>query len=316
MNRDLEVYLSKCRDQYYKGLPIIPDEVYDRIVENTQQEFKIGHETDSRFAHPLPMYSLQKVFSNEDTPPDYKNYAVVATPKMDGAAVSLCYVDGIFHDALTRGDGKTGLEISDKIKHIAPRSLEFGKSVFSGLRQITGEIVAPKEIKNARNYAAGALNLKDPEEFKNRELTLIVYGIQPNIGEYWSQDMKLLENWFNVITLGDYSEFPQDGTVFRVDKYSYYDEMGHTSHHPRGAYALKTREKGVVTKLLDVVWNTGKSGAVAPVGILEPIDIKGATISRATLHNIGFINQLDLEIGCNVEVIRSGEIIPRIVRRV
>ena len=90
MNRDLEVYLSKCRDQYYKGLPIIPDEVYDRIVENTQQEFKIGHETDSRFAHPFPMYSLQKVFSNEDTPPDYKNYAVVATPKMDGAAVSLC----------------------------------------------------------------------------------------------------------------------------------------------------------------------------------------------------------------------------------
>jgi DNA ligase (NAD+) len=262
------------------------------------------------------MYSLQKVFYNEDTPPNYENNAVVATPKMDGAAVSICYVDGIYHDALTRGDGLAGLEISDKIKHIVPRSLEFGKSMFSGLRQITGELVAPKTIKNARNYAAGALNLKDPEEFVKRDLTLIVYGIQPYIGEYWSQDMKLLENWFNVITVGDYSEFPTDGTVFRVDKYSYFDEMGHTSHHPRGAYALKTRDKGVVTKLLDVVWNTGKSGAVAPVGILQPVDIKGATISRATLHNIGFINQLDLEIGCSVEVIRSGEIIPRIVRRV
>jgi DNA ligase (NAD+) len=101
-----------------------------------------------------------------------------------------------------------------------------------------------------------------------------------------------------------------------VDKYAYYKEMGFTAHHPRGAYALKTREKGVVTELLDVVWNTGKSGVVAPVAILEPINIGGATISRATLHNIGFINQLDLEIGCSVEVIRSGEIIPRIVRRV
>jgi DNA ligase (NAD+) len=316
MNRDLEMYLSKCRDQYYKGLPIIPDEVYDRLVENTQQEFKIGHDTDSRFAHPFPMYSLQKVFANEGTPPDYGNNAVVATPKMDGAAVSLCYVDGIFHDALTRGDGKAGLDISDKIKHIVPRSLEFGKSLFSGLRQITGEIVAPKTIKNARNYAAGALNLKDVEEFKSRKLTFIVYGIQPYIGTYWLEDMKLLDNWFNVISIGDYNCFPQDGIVFRVDKYAYYKEMGFTAHHPRGAYALKTREKGVVTKLLDVVWNTGKSGVVAPVAILEPINIGGATISRATLHNIGFINQLDLEIGCSVEVIRSGEIIPRIVRRV
>jgi len=182
MNRDLEIYLSKCRDQYYKGLPIIPDEVYDRLVENTQSEFKIGHKTDSRFEHPFPMYSLQKVFSNEDTPPDYKNYAVVATPKMDGAAVSLCYVDGLFHDALTRGDGISGLEVSNKIKHIAPRSLEFGKTLFSGLRQITGEIVAPKTIKNARNYAAGALNLKDAEEFRKRDLTLIIYGFNHKSG--------------------------------------------------------------------------------------------------------------------------------------
>ena len=316
MNRDLETYLSKCRDQYYKGLPIIPDEVYDRIVENTESEFKVGHSTDTRFAHPFPMYSLQKVFSGEDTPPDYNNHAVIATPKLDGAAVSICYVDGIFHDAMTRGDGKYGLDISDKLKHIAPRTLSMGKTLFSGLRQITGEIVAPKTIKNARNYAAGALNLKDVEEFKRRDLTLVVYGIQPYVGEYWLQDMKMLGNWFNVITLGDYNEFPKDGTVFRVDKYSYFEDFGYTSHHPRGAYALKTREEGVVTKLLDVEWNTGKSGVVAPTGILEPIEINGATISRATLHNIGFINGLDLEIGCDVEVIRSGEIIPRIIRRV
>ena len=128
--------------------------------------------------------------------------------------------------------------------------------------------------------------------------------------------MNCLDNWFNVVTMGDYAEFPHDGVVFRVDSYRAFDKLGHTSHHPRGAYAFKTREAGVVTKLLDVEWNTGKSGVVAPIGILEPIEIGGAVISRATLHNIAFIDELGLEIGCNVEVIRSGEIIPKVVRRV
>mgnify|MGYP003673046539 CR=1 FL=1 len=94
------------------------------------------------------------------------------------------------------------------------------------------------------------------------------------------------------------------------------NKRGHTSHHPRGAYALKQIQKGVETTLNDVVWNVGKSGVVAPVAMLEPIEIDGAMVSKATLHNMRYIIDLDLEIGCRVEVIRSGEIIPRIVRRV
>ena len=110
--------------------------------------------------------------------------------------------------------------------------------------------------------------------------------------------------------------FPNDGKVVRLDTNSYFEQLGYTSHHPRGAFALKTRQAGVVTRLLDVEWNVGKSGAVSPVAILEPCVIGEATVSRATLHNMGYIEALGLEIGCNVEVIRSGEIIPRIVKRV
>ncbi len=95
-----------------------------------------------------------------------------------------------------------------------------------------------------------------------------------------------------------------------------FNRLGYTAHHPRGSFAYKTREAGVTTTLLDVEWNVGKSGAVTPVAILDPIVIDDATISRATLHNAGFIDALDLEIGCKVEVIRSGKIIPKIVRRV
>jgi DNA ligase (NAD+) len=92
--------------------------------------------------------------------------------------------------------------------------------------------------------------------------------------------------------------------------------MGFTSHHPRGAFALKEQKEGVVTTLLDVVWQVGKSGVVSPVAILEPVVVGEARVSRATLHNIEYIRELDLEIGCQVEVIRSGEIIPRIVKKV
>lgn len=316
MNRDLETYLNRCRISYYNGRPLIPDSVYDKLVENTDLEFEVGHETDSRFAHPFPLYSLQKVFEGEDTPPSYGNNAVVTTPKLDGACVSVTYIDGKYNQALTRGDGWHGIDISNKMKHLVPLVLEFGKDIMSGVKQITGEVVCPKELPNARNYAAGALNLKDVTEFKKRKLTFVVHSIRPYLGVTWSEDMKFLDNWFNVVSMNDYSEFLQDGLVFRVDNYLPFENLGYTSHHPRGAYALKTRGQSVVTKLLDVEWNVGKSGVVAPTAILETINIDGANISRATLHNKGFIEEMGLEIGCNVELIRSGEIIPRIVQRV
>ena len=316
MNRDLETYLNRCRVSYYNGRPLIPDSVYDKLVENTGLEFEVGHETDSRFAHPFPLYSLQKVFEGEDTPPDYGTAAVVTTPKLDGACVSVIYIDGKYNQALTRGDGKFGLDISTKMKHLVPQLLPYGKQDFKGIYQITGEVVCPKDLPNARNYASGALNLKDVKEFKKRDLTFIVHAVRPYIGVSWIEDMRWLSNFFNVVTMSDYSEYLHDGVVFRVDQYLAYENLGWTSHHPRGAYALKTRGQSVVTKLLDVEWNVGKSGVVAPTALLDPIQIDGATISRATLHNKGFIEEMGLEIGCSVELIRSGEIIPRIIQRV
>ena len=307
-------YLELCNTKYAEGNPILPDDVYDRLVENTELENKVGYDVnEARHKHPFPMYSLQKVFVGEDKEPDWDSKQPhIMTAKLDGAAVSITYIEGVLTQALTRGDGKAGLDITDKVKTLVPN-----KIWSKGLKQITGEVVAPKEIPNARNYASGALNLKDLEEFKSRNLTFISYGIQPAICAEWSADMGMLKDMgFNTVTQSDWTEFPHDGKVVRVDSNIYFETLGHTSHHPRGAFALKTRQAGVVTRLLDVEWNVGKSGAVSPVAILEPCTIGEATVSRATLHNIGYNEALDLEIGCNVEVIRSGEIIPRIVRRV
>lgn len=314
MNKQLEAYLERCNQFYSEGNPIIPDEVYDKLVENTALENQIGAKPEGyRWIHPYPMYSLQKVFVGENTEPEwFTQHPHIMTAKLDGAAISIIYINGELYKALTRGDGNAGLDITDKVKFLVPSTIE-SKS----LKQITGEVVAPKTIPNARNYASGALNLKDIDEFKSRDLTFIAYGIQAYPTDSWLDDMQwLAKQGFKVVTASDYSEFPHDGKVVRVDSNSIFESLGYTSHHPRGAFALKTRQEGVVTKLLDVEWNVGKSGAVSPVAILEPCVIGEATVSRATLHNIGYIEALDLEIGCNVEVIRSGEIIPRIVRRV
>lgn len=314
MNEKLETYLRKCNEAYANGTPIISDEVYDRLVENTSLADEVGVSTDEqRYKHPFPMYSLQKVFSGEDEEPDWvSSQPHIMTAKLDGAAVSITYLDGELQRALTRGDGKQGLDITEKVSYLVPRLIKL-----KGLVQITGEVVAPKSISNARNYASGSLNLKDINEFQTRDLTFIAYGLQPHLSESWASDLlELSKSDIEVITLSDYGQFPQDGKVVRADNNKYFEQLGYTSHHPRGAFAIKVRQAGVVTKLLDVEWNVGKSGAVSPVAILEPCIIGEATVSRATLHNIGYIEALDLEIGCNVEVIRSGEIIPRIVKRV
>ena len=197
------------------------------------------------------------------------------------------------------------------MKYLVPNHIKY-----SGLVQITGEVVAPSSIPNARNYASGSLGLKDLEEFKTRNLAFVVYD-SSNLYDNYSEEM----NWlchgcnFNVVTEFDCSRYPTDGTVYKLWDGNRFRELGYTSKHPRGAFALKEQAEGVETTLVDVVWQLGKSGVVSPVAILDPILIGDATVSRATLHNIEYIRDLNLEIGCSVEVIRSGEIIPRVVRR-
>lgn len=313
--KELTNFLEKAKSEYYKGNPIIPDEVYDRLEEQLEvASLSVGTmdgDSGFRYPHMYPMYSLQKVYVGEKDPWKVYDQWAEITPKLDGAAVSLQYIGGVLTQALTRGDGKKGLDITEKVRHLVPNKI-FSKQA----KQITGEIVAPKNIPNARNYAAGALNLKDVNEVKSRDLTFVAYGVQPAICPTWNEDMQMLFHaGFNTALCSFLDDFPQDGEVWRVDNNQEFEKLGYTSHHPRGAFALKERQEGVVTKLLDVKWQVGKSGAVSPVAILEPCIIGEATVSRATLHNMAVIESLDLEIGCMVEVIRAGEIIPQIVGR-
>ena len=314
---ELEAFINRARIAYYNGMPLIPDELYDVLEKRSGLIEDIGHELeprDSRFKHLFPMYSLQKVYEG-DKPPNYGRNPVVVSPKLDGAAVALTYLNGKLNQALTRGDGKAGLDCTPQMRELLQFDLPEEATAIP--IQITGELVAPKTIPNARNYAAGALSLKSLFQFKERQVFFIAYGIQPYLEESYTDNLIKLNEWgFETCIDSPYLEFPHDGEVFRVDSNNYFEELGYTSKHPRGAFALKEKPDGIVTKLLDVLWQVGKSGAISPVAVLEPINIDGAIVSRATLHNSAVIEGLGLEIGCMVEVIRAGGIIPQVISRV
>ena len=301
-------FLDLASTMYYEGYPLLSDAEFDLLADKHNYT-KVGYEVTDAVPHTYQMYSLQKCFDITKAPID--TLACIVSPKLDGAAVSILYVNGELRLALTRGDGILGRDITDKMKYLVPNRIKY-----SGLVQITGEVVAPSSIPNARNYASGSLGLKDLEEFKTRNLAFVAYD-SSNLYDNYSEEM----NWlchgcnFNVVTEFDCSRYPTDGTVYKLWDGNRFRELGYTSKHPRGAFALKEQAEGVETTLVDVVWQLGKSGVVSPVAILDPILIGDATVSRATLHNIEYIRDLNLEIGCSVEVIRSGEIIPRVVRR-
>jgi DNA ligase (NAD+) len=312
-------FLDRASKAYYAGQPIISDEQFDQLAESCNYSALGAPASGKVQRHFKQMYSLQKFYEDEGQKRPLEGIGDVSSSiKLDGAAISLLYVNRVLVRALTRGDGVEGQDITDKIlatklvPHVLPEW--FAHPVF----QVTGEVVAPLNIPNARNYAAGALNLKSASEFAERALSFLAYGVYPYITNTHNEDMRALQS----MGFGTCKElhlekiFPSDGMVFRVNKNSLFDEMGHTAKHPRGAYALKIRAEHVETKLLDVEWQVSRNGKVTPVAILEPVLVGDALVSRATLNNPGFIEALGLEIGDTVAIIRSGEIIPCVLHKV
>lgn len=302
-------FLDYAAARYHEGRPVITDDEFNKLAKLHNYE-PLGTPVDITRAieHDFRMYSLDKCYVGE---PMIKlpTTDIVGTVKLDGAAVSALYINGKVRKGLTRGNGKAGFDITDKLAHLLPSTdIEYG--------QVTGEILAPKRITNSRNYASGSLNLNDLEEFKTRELIFVAYDFVPNTFDTYKETLEYLKSQgFNTI-LDSWEEYPTDGTVFRVNSNELYQNLGFTDKHPKGAFALKEISEGVITTLKDVIWQVGRTGVVSPVAIVEPVKVGDATVTRATLHNFKYITDLELSIGCKVEIIRSGEIIPRIIRKV
>jgi DNA ligase (NAD+) len=278
------------------------------------------------------------------------NVSYVCELKIDGLAVSLRYEDGAFAQGATRGDGTIGEDISNNLKTIRSIPLRANEPLSMEVR---GEAYMPKKsfeklneeklergeepFANPRNAAAGSLRQLDSKLAAKRNLDIFVYSIadvgntgitshsealdkleqlgfktNPNrqkcdtIEEVYSY----IKHWTEQRT-----ELPYDidGIVIKVDEFFQQEELGTTAKSPRWAIAYKFPAEEVVTKLLDIELNVGRTGVITPTALLEPVQVAGTTVSRASLHNEDLIREKDIRIGDNVVVKKAGDIIPEVV---
>ena len=288
---------------------------------------------------------LEKRFPNETL-----NYLV--EPKIDGVAVSLTYENGHFVRAVTRGNGTEGDDITQNVRHIgglprqidgAPAILEVRGEIYM-LHDEFERINAVRESEdhplyaNPRNLAAGTIKLLDPAEARARRLDIVLYGVgacEPS--RYFSHQaeiQKKLKLWgFAVLeklwladgieqawscieeldTLRQKFSYPTDGAVVKLDDFRLQDEAGFTAKAPRWAIAYKFEAERAETLLKEISLQIGRTGAVTPVAILEPVQLAGTTVSRATLHNEDEISRKDIRPGDTVLVQKAGEIIPQVL---
>ena len=278
----------------------------------------------------------------------------VVEPKIDGAGVALLYEDGIFVRGATRGDGIKGDDITQNLKtiHSIPLSLrgDYLKNV-----EVRGEVYMPisgfkkynklQEKKsgtifaNPRNAAAGSLRQLDPSIVAKRPLDIWVYYVSysdKDLNTHFESMEFLKKSGFKinqyVKKVGDIEEaikyceelekirddldYEIDGAVIKVNSIKKQKILGNTTKNPRWAISYKFKAKQSTTKLMDISTQVGRTGAVTPVAILEPVEVGGVTVSRATLHNFDEITRKDLRIGDHVLVERSGDVIPQVVKSI
>jgi len=302
---------------YDLGKPVLSDSEYDGLYDQLVEMERLQGWKDpdsptvrinsvgGKIKHPHQLYSLKKVYSVEDIESEF----AIETPKLDGVNLSATYEAGALRTLLTRGDGEFGenvIHLSKTIKGI-PTSVKFDVT-------FVGEVVTDNaNVENFRNYVAGALGLKSAKEAQERNLRFIVHDVL-GVEQDYLERMKLAKKaGFKTVLDDTYDQYPQDGKVFRVSSYAREVELGHTSKHPRFAVALKQKEHySAATHLKDIIWTVGRSGVVTPVGLVEPVVLDGATVSRVILHNLEFVLENDLRPGDSILIERR--ITPQFVR--
>lgn len=316
-----ELVKYHCNLYYNLSAPEISDKefdnLYDSLVEQERAQGWASADSPTvsvggapgKVKHPFKLYSLKKVYSEEEVDKSFS----IKTPKLDGANLSLIYENNKLKLALTRGNGEFGEDVSHLV-HYIDGALNFTDSSFDYF-VVNGECVTDNSVDNFRNYVSGALGLKDPEEFKTRAIKFIAHEMLGVELDYSDKLSLLTKLGFYTVADSNSDKYPQDGVVFRLDSYKKSKNLGYTSKFPRYAVALKEREALTAqTVLKDVVWVIGRTGTVNPTGIVEPVELDGATISRVTLHNLEYIESHDLGLGDLIQIERAGGVIPKFNR--
>jgi DNA ligase (NAD+) len=285
-----------------------------------------------------------------------KKIDYVLEPKFDGFSVELVYEEGQFKYGATRGDGEVGEDITKNLMTISTVPLTLQGTKVPSMLSVRGEVFMPKEgfqrlnkervekgeepFANPRNAAAGTMRQLDPKNVSNKPLDILIYDIlhvQGNgFSSHWDA-LKAFPKWGfktdnrnkrcssfdeietyhkRLLEKRDDVEYEIDGIVIKVDNYELREALGTRQRSPRWAFAWKFPPKEEVTTLEKIVVQVGRTGILTPVALLQPVDVGGVTVSRATLHNEDEVQKKDVRPGDRVRIARAGDVIPEVVERV
>lgn len=377
--------LNRWEHAYYVlDAPEVPDSEYDKVyrslqqIENNHPELiqndsptqRVGGKPADGFEqvrHRVPMLSLGNAFEDSDVIafdrrvkeladlPIDTTIAYAVDPKFDGLAISIHYTNGMFDQAITRGDGTVGEDVSANVKTIRSLPLKLKGSVVPAHLEIRGEIFMTKKdflqmnqrqaelglkvFANPRNAAAGTIRQLDPKVAASRPLRFYCYGAaleREQLRELKSQSAMM--KWLAALGLpvselsqtatgaegllsfyrsvgGRRSTLPFeiDGVVYKVDSFDLQDQLGYVAKAPRFAVAHKFPPDEVLSRLLNIEVQVGRTGSITPVAKLEPVKVGGVVVSSATLHNLDEIQRKDLRVGDQVLVRRAGDVIPEVL---
>jgi DNA ligase (NAD+) len=377
----LKIQIEEYNYQYYVlDDPTVPDAEYDRLMKELQKielehpelisidspTQKVGGKLDTAFqpiTHITPMLSLDNVFSEDEFAAfnqrlfnrldDDSVLDFTCEPKLDGLAISIVYRNGILQTAATRGDGKTGEDVTQNIRTIKSIPLKL-RGDFPELLDVRGEVFMPKAVferinqlalennekpfANPRNAAAGSLRQLDPEISAKRSLAVYFYSMGTTEGielaETHYERLMQLKSWGlpvcpevslrhssdecmafyqDIMNKRNILPYEIDGVVYKVNDVAIQEDLGFVAKAPRWAIAHKFPAQEEITKLHSIDFQVGRTGAITPVARLEPVFVGGVTVSNATLHNMDEIERLGVRSGDMVVIRRAGDVIPQIV---
>ena len=371
---NIEKLISWAKAYYVYDNPIASDEEYDKLARiclayesenpslshpNSPNKRVGGFILDGfeKASHLSRMWSQEDVFNTIELEDWIKRANKINTkleffcqPKFDGASLNLIYENGILKQAISRGDGSIGEDVTNNVKTIHSIPLQIAEK---SLIEIRGEIVIKKadfekineeRIKNneqvfanPRNAAAGSLRQLDPNITAKRKLFFNVWGVGLNSLDFtkYSEMMEYIYSlgfvkppmqtitsrvegieklYHEIIKVRDEIEMMLDGMVVKIDDIETQDELGYTVKFPRWSCAYKFPALEKTTKIKDIILQVGRTGVITPVAVVEPTDIEGVVVERASLHNFDEIARKDLRINDEVIIIRSGDVIPKITK--
>ncbi|MBC7412245.1 MAG: NAD-dependent DNA ligase LigA [Bacteroidia bacterium] len=340
------------------------EQQYPQLQLPTSPTQRVGGSITKSFntvKHQYPMLSLSNTYTIEDLLAFDERikkglltdeYEYVCELKYDGVAIGIKYKNGVLQQAVTRGDGTQGDDVTNNVKTIKTIPLHLTQGTYPNEFEIRGEIFMPHQVftqlnaareaigdalmANPRNAASGSLKMQDSAQVAQRKLDCFLYFLYTPDSNYATheQSLQAANSWgFKVgnyykkcTTINDVIAyinhwdsarfnlpFDIDGIVIKINSVAQQKTLGFTSKNPRWATSYKFKPQQVATQLLNVSYQVGRTGNVTPVANLEPVLVSGSTVRRATLHNSDFMTELDLRFNDYVYVEKGGEIIPKIM---